>query len=186
MSVETLEQAVASTGNVLKGVPPGQLDRPTPCASWNVSDLINHIVGGQFFFAAMARGDQPTRSDPNFAAGDFVSAFEEGSAEAIAAFGAPGVMEKTLHLPFGDMPGGVFINVASTDTFIHGWDLARATDQPSELDPQFALVLLDRVRPLLLPALRGPDGKAAFGPEQVASDEASGTEKLAAFLGRAV
>jgi uncharacterized protein (TIGR03086 family) len=186
MSVEPLEQAVASTRKVLGGVEPGQLDRRTPCASWTVSDLINHIVGGQFFFAAMARGDKPSRPETDFATGDFVTAFEEGSAEAITAFGAPGVMEKTLHLPFGDLPGGVFINIASTDTFIHGWDLARATDQPSELDPQFALVLLDRVRPLLLPALRGPDGKAAFGPEQVASDEASGTEKLAAFLGRAV
>jgi uncharacterized protein (TIGR03086 family) len=186
MSAEPFEQAVASTRTVLAGVKPDQLDRPTPCASWNVSDLINHIVGGQFFFATAARGDQPSRDETNYAAGDFVDSFNRGSAEAIAAFGAPGAMERTMHLPFGDLPGAVFINIASTDTFIHGWDLARATDQPSELDAEFALVLLDRARPFLLPSLRGPDGKAAFGPEQVAPDSANGTEQLAAFLGRVV
>src|SRR5215475_12481382 len=101
MSAEPFEQAVASTRTVLAWVKPDQLDRATPCASWNVSDLINHIVGGQFFFAAIARGDQPSRDDTDYANGDFVDAFERGSAEAIAAFGAPGARERTMHPPFG-------------------------------------------------------------------------------------
>jgi uncharacterized protein (TIGR03086 family) len=186
MTVEPLTSAVASTRTVLGGVKPDQLDQPTPCVSWKVSDLINHIVGGQFFFAAMVRGEQPTRDATDYAAGDFLESFERGSAEAVAAFGAPGAMERIVHLPFGDLPASVFINIASTDTFIHGWDLARATSQASELDPQLALVLLDRVRPVLMPSLRGPDGKAPFGPEQPAPEDATDTDKLAAFLGRAI
>ena len=78
MGVEPLEKAVRSTRAVLGGVQPDQLTLATPCASWKVSDLINHIVGGQFFFASMASGDKASRDRPDFSSGDFVSDFERG------------------------------------------------------------------------------------------------------------
>lgn len=62
MSVQTLERAYESTGKVLANVTPEQMDTQSPCASWNVRDLINHIVGGTFFFATIAEhGDLPSR-----------------------------------------------------------------------------------------------------------------------------
>ena len=88
--------------------------------------------------------------------------FERGSAAAVAAFDAPGAMERTMHLPFGDLPGVVFVRIAATDTFIHGWDLAKATGQPADLDPELAAELLASARPFLSDSLRGPDGKASF------------------------
>src|SRR4051794_39428934 len=124
MTVEPLERAIHSTRVVLEGIKPDDLGRTTPCVSWTVSDLVNHIVGGQFFFATVVRGDKPTRDQTDFAAGDFVAAFDEGSAAAVAAFSGDGALERTVHLPFGDMPGAVFLGIASTDTLVHGWDLA--------------------------------------------------------------
>jgi uncharacterized protein (TIGR03086 family) len=186
MGVEPLERAVRSTRTVLGGVTPEQLTWTTPCASWKVSDLINHIVGGQFFFASVASGEQPNRERPDFSAGDFVSEFERGSTAAVAAFDEPGAMERTMHLPFGDMPGSIFVKIAATDTFIHGWDLAKATGQPADLDPDLAVELLAGARPFLSDSLRGPEGKASFGPEQPCSPEAPNADQLAAFLGRVV
>ena len=186
MGVEPFERAVRSTRAVIGGVTPEQLTLPTPCASWQVSDLINHIVGGQFFFAAMASGEKPSRDRPDFSAGDFVGDFERGSTAAIAAFDEPGAMERTMHLPFGDMPGSVFVNIAATDTFIHGWDLAKATGQPADLDPDLAAALLVGARPFLSDSLRGPEGKASVGPEQPCASDAPHADQLAAFLGRVV
>jgi uncharacterized protein (TIGR03086 family) len=186
MGVEPLERAVRSTRTVLGGVAPEQLTLPTPCVSWKVSDLINHIVGGQFFFATVASGQQPSRERPDFSAGDFVADYERGSTAAIAAFDEPGAMERTMHLPFGDMPGAVFVRIAATDTFIHGWDLARATGQAADLDPELAAELLASARPFLTESLRGPEGKASFGPEQPCGPDAPRADQLAAFLGRVV
>ena len=186
MGAEVLERAVRSTRAVLGRVQPDQLSAPTPCASWTVAELINHIVGGQLFFASVASGDRPSRDRPDFAAGDFVGDFEQGSAAAIAAFDTPGAMERTMHLPFGDMPGAIFVTIAATDTFIHGWDLARATAQPADLDPELATELLTAARPFLSDSLRGPEGKASFGPEQPCAPDAPAADQLAAFLGRAV
>ena len=46
MSTQPLEQAIAATRQVLAEVTADQLDDPTPCSSWSVRELINHIVGG--------------------------------------------------------------------------------------------------------------------------------------------
>ena len=186
MSVEPLEQAIRSTRSVLEGVDRGDLGRSTPCASWKVSDVVNHIVGGQFFFAAALNGEQPSGEPPDFSAGDFVADFDRGSAACVAAFSQDGAMERTIHLPFGDMPGAVFVGIASTDTFIHGWDVAKATGQDTDLEPQLAAALLAQVGPALPDSFRGPEGKAAFGPKQEAPEGASNADRLAAFLGRTV
>ena len=186
MSVEPLEQAIESTRGILGNIDRTDLDRSTPCASWKVSDLVNHIVGGQFFFATAVRGGQPSGEQKDYSTGDFLADFNEGSAATLAAFNEDGAMERIVHLPFGDMPGAVFLNVASTDTFVHGWDLARATGQPTDLEPELAASLLATVGPLLPESARGEDGKSAFAPEQPAPDGASNADRLAAFLGRTV
>ncbi len=93
-------------------------------------------------------------------------------------------MERIMHLPFGDLPGGAFVYIACGDTFTHGWDLARATGQSTDLDPKTAAQLLEIVSPMLPDAFRGEDGQAPFGPRQEAPDRATEADKLAAFMGR--
>lgn len=190
MTTENLERAFASTRKVLAGVKPDQLDDSTPCMSWDVRRLINHIVGGTHFFAmsteAGASPDADTTEDTDFAGGDFLAAFEDGSAKAVSAFGAPGAQEKMIKLPFGEFPGAAFMALATTDTFTHGWDLARATGQDTDLDPELAAQLLEGARMFIPEQFRGPDGVAPFGPIVEAPDDAPPAAQLAAFLGRAV
>jgi len=185
MTTEALERAIASTRGVLKAVSKQQLGDATPCAKWKVSDLINHIVGGQYFFEAAAKGESPPEGETDFSATDFVSAFDEGARRAVAAFRVDGVMEKTLTLPFGQMPGAAFAGLAATDTFTHGWDLAKATGQSTDLDAELAEQLLNGSKMAIQAGFRTPEGEP-FGPEQSAPAGASKADQLAAFLGRKV
>lgn len=185
MATEPLEQAIASTRSVLAGVSKDQLTEDTPCAEWKVSDLINHIVGAQFFFETGAKGEPPAGAETDFSSSDFVAAFDEASKRCVAAFNADGVMEKTITLPFGQMPGAAFMGLASTDTFTHGWDLAKATGQSTDLAPALADQLLTGARMAIQPGFRNAEGHP-FGPEQSAPAGASNADQLAAFLGRKV
>jgi uncharacterized protein (TIGR03086 family) len=184
MSTQPLEQAIASTRTVLAGVQKEQLGGETPCASWKVSQLIDHVVGAQFFFTAALSGDPLDGEPREFAGGDFVGDFAQASEACIAAFGADGAMDRIVHLPFGDMPGSAFVGLAATDTFVHGWDLARATGQPTDLDSELAARLLEGSRLFIRPEFRGEDGTRPFGAEQPAPPNATNADALAAFLGR--
>jgi uncharacterized protein (TIGR03086 family) len=186
MSVEPLQQAIKSTRSVLADIDPQDMDRATPCQSWKVADVVNHIVGGQFFFATAARGEPPSGEQPDYATGDFLAEFDRGSAASVEAFSQDGAMARTVHLPFGDMPGSVFVGIAATDTFVHGWDLAKAVGQPTDLEPGLADALLSQIRGFLPAEVRGEDGKAPFGPEQQAPEGCSHADRLAAFLGRRI
>jgi uncharacterized protein (TIGR03086 family) len=185
MSTQPLEQAIASTRSILQNVPVDQMSASTPCASWNVSQLINHIVGGQHFFRAGVSGEEMSGDEVDFAAGDYLAAFDEASRGAVEAFSAEGAMEKTLTLPFGQMPGAAFLGLATTDTFQHGWDLAKATGQSTDLAPDLAAGLLAQSRMAIQDSFRGPEG-APFGPEQQAPEGACNADQLAAFLGRSI
>ncbi len=186
MGADMLAQAFASTAGVLAGVEAQQLDGATPCATWQVRELVNHIVGGATYAAVTAEtGQAPARGEaPDFCAGDFVTEFNRGAARAVKAFEAEGVMDKTLKLPFAELPGGVFVNIATIDTFTHGWDLATATGQPTDLDPELAAQLLAFAQGFVSDALRGEDGTAPFGPQVEAPADAGPADHLAAFLGR--
>jgi uncharacterized protein (TIGR03086 family) len=188
MSADMLAQGFASTAGVLAGVEVQQLDGETPCASWKVREVVNHVVGGTTYFAVTAEtGEAPTRGDDaDYCAGDFVTEFNRGAARAVKAFEADGVMERTLKLPFGELPGAAFVNIATIDTFAHGWDLARATGQSTDLDPELAAALLEIARAFLSDALRGSDGSAPFGAQVEAPPGAGAADELAAFLGRQV
>jgi len=181
---QVFEQAVASTRSVLAAVKADQLDSASPCASWKVSDVINHVVGGQYFFASAMKGDPPSGDAPDFSQGDYLAAFDQGAAQALDAFREDGAMDRTVHLPFGDFPGAAWMNIAAIDTFVHGWDIAKGTGQNTDLNPGLASGLLQGAKAAIPDAFRGPDTKAPFGPEQSASAGASPADQLAAFLGR--
>lgn len=185
MSTQPLEQAVAIAGDVIAGVQADQLSSPTPCASWDVAGLINHMVGGQGFFAAAVKGQPPSGEPTEAASGDFKAAFAASSADCVGAFQAIDDMNTIVKAPFGEMPAHAFMGLAMTDTFQHAWDLAKATGQDTDLAPEMAEMLLAGSQQNIQENFRGPEG-APFGAEQPCGEGASAADRLAAFLGRAV
>jgi uncharacterized protein (TIGR03086 family) len=132
----------------------------------------------------MTGADEPAEED--YAAGDLVAAYKASIGVATAAFEADGAMHKTVPLPFGEFPGTVVLSMAALDQFTHGWDLARALELPTNLDPALASELLNQARQTVPDAFRGPDGQAPFGPAVEAPAGAGPADQLAAFLGRRV
>jgi uncharacterized protein (TIGR03086 family) len=185
MSAEILERATATTEKVLANISSGQLDLPSPCVSWKVRDVVNHVVGNNFWFEAIARDgvapDRPNNAAPDETAGDYLRRFTQGAAAAVAAFDA--AMGNTLNQPWAPMPASVFVVMASADQFVHGWDLARATGQPTDFDHELASQFLAFYREAIADAFRGPDPIAPFGP-LVATPTADPIAQLVAMTGR--
>ena len=185
MTTEHLQRSFGVAAGVLANVKEDQLDDPTPCASWKVRDLINHLVGGSFFFAHVVNTGKAdgVPEPPDFASTDFNSAYADGTKQAVDAFAADGAMEKMLELPFGTMPGAAFLSIATTDPFMHAWDLAKATGQSTDLDPELAGQLLEGARGLISDGFRGPEPMPFSAAVDVPAD-APMADQLAGFLGR--
>lgn len=183
MSTQDLELATATARGILANVDPAQLGDPTPCASWTVAELIDHIVGGQHFFKAGMTGEGMEAAGQLFSSGDYLQAFDDASKETIAVFSEDGAMQKMVTLPFGTFPGAAFYGLACTDTFQHAWDLAKATGQDTNLEPELAAQLLAQARVAIPDTFRGPEG-APFGQQTDAGTDAAPADQLAAFLGR--
>jgi uncharacterized protein (TIGR03086 family) len=185
MGAEILAQANASTEKLLANVSRDQLGLASPCASWQVHDVVSHLVGNNFWFAAIARDgvapDRPDNARPDETKADYVARFQEGSAMAVAAFES--AMDKTLDLPWAQMPASAFILMASADQFVHGWDLARATGQAVDLDPDLASHFLGFYRQAIADEFRGPDPAAPFGP-LVTTLSSNPIAQLVAITGR--
>ena len=134
----------------------------------------------------MEHGDTPEGFEtPDRTTGDIQAAFAEGTRKAIAAFGAPGAQEKVVKLPWGEMPAGMFMNIAAQDIFVHGWDLARAIRCQAQLDDWLADQFLAGAQ-ALPDAFRGPEGQAPFGQVIYVPETAPASDRLAGALGRSV
>jgi uncharacterized protein (TIGR03086 family) len=181
------EYAIASTAEVVKGVRPGQAEAPTPCTEWDVRDLLSHVIGTLWLAEALFTGQAPRypmapgglppadlgRDDP-------VAAYAEASAAALAAAGAGDALTRVHTTPLGDMPGPILAGFTTLDIAVHGWDLARATGQPDDLDGRLAAHVLAFAEQALTPATRAP----RIGPAVPVPADAPVTRRLAGFLGR--
>ncbi|HZU78516.1 MAG TPA: TIGR03086 family metal-binding protein [Acidimicrobiales bacterium] len=184
MADDQLERAFASTLAVMANVDVGMLDTQTPCQSWKVRQLINHMIAAPRVGISALRTGEFHPDDNDYASGDFVAAYEATAKDAVAAFGEAGALERVVKLPFGEVPGAFLRGMVTTDQFTHGWDLARATGQSTDLDPALANELLAQAA--IPEQFRGADGSAPFGPEQTAPEGATRADRLAAHLGRHV
>ena len=179
--LEAHQRAQDDFARVLVSVRPDQLDLPTPCDEWAVRDVVAHVIGGNGWVQVRAGLEPaPLPDDP----ADLVGAHAASAAAAQAVFSAPDGLTRTFELPFGTVPGSVFASIRTGDVLTHTWDLAKATKQDTDVDPELAVEILETVRAFLVPSLRGP-GKA-FGEEQPCPEGASNADALAAFFGRVV
>jgi uncharacterized protein (TIGR03086 family) len=164
---------------VLAKVSPEQMSLPTPCADWDVAALVQHIVGGNTWVQGLA-GREP-QSLPD---GDPVGAVTASADGAHAVFAAPDGLTRMFELPFGTMPGAAFIGLRTNDVLTHAWDLAKATGQSTDLDPELATQALEASRMRINENFRG-EGRP-FGAEQPCAEGRPVADQLAAFLGRSL
>lgn len=187
-SVALLQRTVDETTRLVDNLSPNELGNDTPCTEWTIRDLINHMTGGATMFAISAeQGSVPDEMFGRLMGGDNLGddpqgAWATASKRAMAAFDQPGVLDKMVTLPFGEMPGGVALNIAVFDVATHATDLAKASGQAIE-DTDLLEAALVMGRQMIGPDLRQP---GIFDAEQPIADGAPVTERLLAFAGRKI
>jgi uncharacterized protein (TIGR03086 family) len=174
------QRAQDAFAGVLAHVSPDQFRAPTPCSEWTIRDLIEHVIGGNEHVGPWSGGPEVA----SIRADDIVAAHRAAAAAAHQVFAGPDGMTTTFKLPFGEIPGQVFIGMRTSDVLTHAWDLATATGQATDLDPELAAGQLASVRAFVGPQFRGSG--MPFGDEQPCSSERAQADQLAAFLGRKV
>ena len=180
--------ALDSTRRFVAGVGADQWKLQSPCAGWNVGELVNHIVAGNLWAAELANGrtidEVGTTLDGDQLGADPAAAYDRSAEAAARAFEAPGALDAPCAVSYGPVPGSIYAGHRFIDVLIHGWDVAKATGQNADLDPQLVAACWDVVRPQL--ALLQASG--AFGEAGgVSAGDASGDDQasLLAALGRA-
>jgi uncharacterized protein (TIGR03086 family) len=178
------EQALASTRRYVAGTNLDQMGDPTPCEGWDVRALLNHIVSGNEWAAELAAGktidEVGDRLDGDVVGDDPVAAYDASADRAAAAFNAPGALEAPCAVSYGPVPGEVYAGHRFIDVLIHGWDLAKATDQDTALDP----ALVDACWRVIEPQADLLVGSGAFGTTHDVPDGADQQTRLLALLGR--
>jgi uncharacterized protein (TIGR03086 family) len=139
-------RAMASTQRYIGAVREGQWHAPTPCSEWDVMQIANHVIGENLWAAELLGGKTieqvGNRLDGDLTRDDPIRAYENSVAAARAAANAPGAMDGTCHLSFGDFSGADYSTQLFMDLLVHGWDIAKATGQDTRLDPELVAACL--------------------------------------------
>jgi len=118
----------------------GDWSAPTPCADWNVRELINHVVGEDRWTKPLVdRGtmaDVGDSLDGDLLGDDPRTAAQAAADEAVAAVAEQLPRGGVVHLSYGEEAIEEYIRQLVADHLIHGWDLAAATGQSRMLDPE--------------------------------------------------
>ncbi len=177
------EAAAAQAERLVTAVSADQLADPTPCPAWTVRDLINHVTTGNLLFAAIVSdGPRPDRSADHLG-DDHVAAFRDSLTRLSEAFAKHDVLSGTYATPMGEGPGALLVSMRFNELVVHGWDLAKATGQRTDLDQELAEASLASFR--AAPFLPRGEGKP-FGESMPVAADASAADRLAAFMGREV
>ena len=182
-----LPTALSRVRAVVAGVGEDDLGRPTPCTDWTVADLVDHVISGNRMFASILRGEQTRAVSGDRRAGlgpvdaDRVAAYDRAADELLTAFRTDGALERVITVPFGTVPGSVALHLRLTELLVHGWDLARATDQRFEVPDELAHQELDFSRRAIE---RLPPGRSPFGTPRPVPEGATDLDRLVALLGR--
>ncbi|GAA2598658.1 TIGR03086 family metal-binding protein [Actinomadura fulvescens] len=180
-------QAVRTSVDIVSALTGADLDRPTPCESWTVSELLAHMTVQHHGFAAAAHGEggdlakwavQPLAADP-------VQAYAEAAETVIAAFAEPGALDRRFTLAEfegASFPAPMAMSFHFIDYVVHGWDMARALDLPFELADDLA-------EPALKIALAVPDDERRRRPDApfrpaLSTDQESPLDRILTHLGR--
>jgi uncharacterized protein (TIGR03086 family) len=180
-------RAIAQTEAVVAAVTPEQLTLPTPCSEYDVRAQLSHITGGLTRAALVGEGDPGALARPSVAEGvpddGWPDAYRAAADRAIAAWADDTKLDTLFEVPWGKVPGRFVIAGYIQEILAHGWDLAKATGQETERDPELALFALAGAKRILPPDIRGAED-VPFGPVVGVSPDAAPYAQLAAWLGR--
>jgi uncharacterized protein (TIGR03086 family) len=159
------QRAQASFTDRVDAVAPEQWDDEA-LPGWTVADLVAHLVSEALWVPPLLAGEPYDLIDgrfpgdtPDLLGDDPLTGWESAADGALATFARDRALLHTVHLSRGPTPAAEYMEELTADLTVHSWDLARATDGDTELDPALvtaALVVADRLPADGVPGLFDP------------------------------
>ena len=175
---ELLQLGTGLFGARLASVADSQWTAPTPCAEWNVLDLVNHVVMGNRMAISLLDGSAPAPQEPTTSE-DAVRAFERTTVRQDRAFrSSPG--EQAVAHPAGVIPASDFAVFRCADVAVHAWDLARAIGADDDLGP----VLVAQALQPYVEWVDSLDTEGMYAPAKHVDTDAPHQNRLLARIGR--
>lgn len=176
--------ALTWVAGLIAAVPAERLTDPTPCDGFDVRTLLGHLVTTVRRARVIAEGrrvDEVPFVSTGIADDELAGTYAADADAACAAWAEDARLDVTVVVPWGEVPGRGAVWAYLSETLVHGWDLAVATRQHPEADPDTARAALAAI-PQTLPAEpRG--GPVPFDPPVEPADGAGPTERLANWAG---
>ncbi len=159
-----------------------QLTAPTACADFDVSGVLDHMMGGAAAFVPAFRGETSGSPASRVTAGQVPTVdYRRAMNDLLDAATSPGAMDRTIDAPFGQVPGSVFAGFVAFDGLVHGWDIATAAGLAYDPPADVVAAVDEFARAALGPDMRDGD---TFAAATEAPAGASPLEQLVAFSGR--
>lgn len=175
--------AVDAVRPIVARVRPDDLDRPTPCAGWDLRALLAHMIGQDHGFAAAALADVTVEA---FAPRDPVPGAHQAGADAVVTAFATADPDRRVLLPeFGDrrFPLRAVIGFHLIDTLVHGWDVATTLGATVDYDDELVAAGLAQAEQVPAGAARTAPG-APFAPALATAAELPDWPRTLSLLGR--
>jgi uncharacterized protein (TIGR03086 family) len=183
-----LAPATQTMTALVRGVPDDALGDPTPC-DIPLGALIDHVRTLTLAFTAAARHDLTTFSGPppeadagNLGA-DWRERIPESLEDLAVAWNDPEAWTGMTKAGGIDLPGELAGVIALDEIVIHGWDIARSTGQPFDVDPDLLEAVHEFVAPLAEPGSPIPR-EGLFGPPVPVAADAPLLDRVVGLTGR--
>jgi uncharacterized protein (TIGR03086 family) len=186
-AITLLHSADQRLQQLIDKLSPEQLSLATPCAGWDVRATLSHTLESIEAFSAAVDGGRTPSEHELFEGADILANDPSGVAKRIfershAAWDTVTEWDDvTVTTVLGPMPIAKAIAIVTFSTLVHSWDLAWALGERVEFTAAEA-TLAEAVGNELVPASRA---HGIFGPEIPAPPQATATQRVIAFTGRA-
>ncbi|MFI9587392.1 TIGR03086 family metal-binding protein [Streptomyces sp. NPDC052236] len=178
-------EALALFTDRVHAVRAGQWDDPTPCTDWSVHDLVNHVTTEQLWVPHLVTDGASIDDVGDAYDGDVLgkrpkTTWDAAARAARKAFAAPGALEQTVELSYGETPAVAYCAQMITDAVVHAWDLSRAIGAQERLPDALVSFALDEVTPYAAELSKS----GLFGPPIEPPPGDGHQTRLLALLGR--
>jgi uncharacterized protein (TIGR03086 family) len=180
-AIDLLGHGYAWTAARIAAVSASDLDAPTPCGRWTLSELLDHTIDVLAMVTDAVAGTDGSADAPDAreaGSSSWGSAIGELAARSRRAWQAPGVIDRTFELSIGTTPAAATASITLLECVVHGWDISQASGEAAQIPDELAVPVLEFARQALTESNRGDNFAADLELGTTPSDQ------LVAFLGR--
>ncbi len=138
-----LASALETAQGVVSGVRTDQAHDQTPCAEFEVGRLLDHLVLVVERVGALGRGESFMAIEEVHRTDGWAEDFASAATACVAAWADEESLERTVVLPWTQLPGAAALRIYLSEISVHTWDLAVATHQQPTWDERVLEESLD-------------------------------------------